>query len=174
MFTYYLSHQFTPNFKREICYAARHEMAIHTKLHSQTVMFGIYNTRCLLMDQPLHTCWDGNACCLSQLNRLITTSLHLSQGHHIHIKLLPASWHSDSHKSMFSMICCLTFWTASGELQFWALPVMEKGHKISDNYKYNTKWERTNLWVTGIISGHGWQKAITSINLSIRCHYFML
>ena len=34
----------------------------------------------------------------------------------------PKSWHCDSHKSMFSTICCLTLLTASGELQFWESP----------------------------------------------------
>lgn len=77
-----------------------------------------------------------------------------------HMELLqPTDWHSDSHKSIFSMTCCLTLWTASGELQFWASPEMKKNHT------FRISMTSDQLWHPHTVS--------TSINLSI-CYPFVI
>lgn len=58
---------------------------------------------------------------IDHINHMIATIHTLLQ---IYIELLPLVWHWDSHKSICSIICCLTLLTASGLLQFLEFPAL--------------------------------------------------
>ena len=83
----------------------------------------------------------------------------------LYMELLSTPRHSESHKSMCSIICCLTLFTASGELQFLESPEHKKTKKLfqylSLQFRHPTKWEdgyyiylQWSLETEGIHEGH--------------------